>query len=199
MVGRVTTRKEKIQVLDLSIQNILRPFYRPMLDADFELRIYETGGPITRQSLGELYLDVVEAFYGDTVRLRDWDKYAWQQTPHFYTAPLYMGRYGLSSAAANALISQLTSPVDGRAAKARRVLLDLMRAGSSNYPLDLLSAAGADLADPETVAALVARLDSLVDELEKALLQGLPGKQDERGREEQVDGSAKGPADHEEE
>jgi len=38
MVGQDASRKEKILVLDLSIHNILRLFYRPMVDADFELR-----------------------------------------------------------------------------------------------------------------------------------------------------------------
>jgi oligoendopeptidase F len=140
-----------------------------MLDADFELRVYQRQGPITGPSLDALYLGVVTDFYGATLRLNDWDKHAWQLTPHYYTSPLYMGRYGLSSAAANALILKLASPIDSEAVKAQRALLDLMRSGSSAYPIDLLRLAGADLDSPETVGALVARLESLVDQLERAV------------------------------
>ena len=157
-----------MRVLDLSIQNILRLFYRPMLDADFELRLYETEGPITGASLGVLYLAVVEDFYGEAVSLHNWDAHSWQQTPHYYTSPLYMGRYGLSSAAANTLIARLTSPVSSERATARRALLDLMRAGSSEYPLELLNLAGADLTNAQAIEILVARFTSLVDELEQA-------------------------------
>ena len=169
MVGPATSRKEKIQVLDLSIQNILRLFYRPMLDADFELRLYETDGPITGPSLGALYLAVVAEFYGETVSLNDWDTHTWQQTPHYYTSPLYMGRYGLASAAANTLISQLTSPSGSERAVARQALLDLMRSGASAYPAELLKRAGVDLDNSHTIEVLVARLESLVDELERAV------------------------------
>lgn len=169
MVEETPNQQEKIRVLDLSIQNILRLFYRPMLDADFELRLYETDGPITGPSLEALYLAVVSDFYGETVSLNDWDAHSWQQTPHYYTSPLYMGKYGLSTAAANSLIAQLESPVDTQAASARRALLNLMRSGSSGYPIELLGLAGVDLANSHTIEVLVARLDSLVDELERAV------------------------------
>ncbi len=168
MVGPATNREEKIRVLDLSIQNILRLFYRPMLDADFELRLYDPDVPITGPSLGALYLAVVTEFYGETVSLNDWDRHTWQQTPHYYTSPLYMGRYGLASAAANALISRLTSPSVSERAVARQAFHDLMRAGASAYPTELLKRAGADLEDPHTTEALIGRLESLVDELERA-------------------------------
>ena len=140
-----------------------------MLDADFELRLYEADLPITGPSLAALYLEVVAEFYGESVSLKDWDAHGWQMTPHYFTSPLYMGRYGLSSAAANALISRLTSPDDSQSATARRALLELMRAGGSDYPIELLRVAGADLEDSRTVEALVARLDSLVDRLERAV------------------------------
>ncbi len=136
-----------------------------MLDADFELRLYERDGPIAGPSLGALYLAVVAEFYGETVSLNDWDAHAWQRTPHYFTSPLYLGRYGLASAAADVLIPQLTSPVDTEAATARRAFLNLMRSGSSGYPLDLLSRAGADLDNSHTSEVLVARLQSLVEEL----------------------------------
>ena len=71
--------------------------------------------------------------------------------------------------AANALTSRLASSNRAEAADARRALLDLMRAGANDYPIPLLSAAGADLADPRTVEALVTRLSSLVDDLEQAV------------------------------
>jgi len=171
MVGRATSRDEKIRVLDLSIQNILRLFYRPMLDADFEHRIYDGDEAITGPSLGALYLAVVTDYYGESVNLTAWDAHAWQKTPHYYTSPLYMGRYGLSSAAANALLPGLTSPDEADRATARRALVELMRAGSSGSPLHLLATAGADLLDPQTIEALVVRMGSLVGKLEQVVDQ----------------------------
>ena len=168
MAREAESRGERIRVLDVSIQNILRLFYRPMLDADFELRIYETDVPVTGPSLGELYLDVVSDLYGDSVSLHEWDRHAWQRTPHFYTSPLYLGRYGLASAAANGLMGRLRAPGESAAVASQRALVDLMRAGASDYPLQLLRAAGAELEDRRSVEALGARLDRLVGEVERA-------------------------------
>ena len=161
-------RQQRSRVFDLAIQNVLRLFYRPMLDADFELRFYESDAVITGPALGELYLSVVADFYGDAVSVREWDAFAWQQTPHYYTAPLYMGRYGLSTAAAQALIVRLTSESATQARSARNSLLELMKAGSSDDPIALLKKAGADLGDPRTAGAVVDRLDLLVGELERS-------------------------------
>jgi len=52
---------------------------------------------------------------------------------------------------------------------ARQAFVNLMRFGSRDYPIDLLSLAGADLDNPHTIEVLVARLESRVDELERAV------------------------------
>ncbi len=44
-----------------------------------------------------------------------------------------------------------------------------MRSGSSAYPTELLKRAGADLDNSHTIEVLVARLESLADELERAV------------------------------
>ncbi len=54
-----------------------------------------------------------------------------------------------------------------------------MRSGASNYPAELLKRAGADLDDSHTIEALVARLGSLVEALERAV----DGKRRETARE----------------
>jgi oligoendopeptidase F len=169
MVARATDADERVRVLDLSIQNLLRLFHRPMLDADFELRVYDSTGPMTGLSLAALYSKILSEFYGHSVLLNDWDGNAWQLTPHYFTSPLYMGRYGLSSAAGSALVTQLTSSSESDAAVGRQALLDLMRAGSSDYPLELLRQAGVDLGEPGTIQRLVSRLESLVAQLEQAV------------------------------
>ena len=47
--------------------------------------------------------------------------------------------------------------------------LDLLRSGGSDHPMMLLKNAGVDLSRPETVRAVSAQLDGLVDKLEKEL------------------------------
>ena len=47
--------------------------------------------------------------------------------------------------------------------------LSLLRAGGSDYPMNLLARAGVDLSRPETVRAVAAELDILVARLESEL------------------------------
>jgi oligoendopeptidase F len=56
-----------------------------------------------------------------------------------------------------------------RAAGVKRYL-DLLRAGGSDYPMNLLARAGVDLSQPDTVRAVVKQLDGLVTRLEAELL-----------------------------
>jgi oligoendopeptidase F len=42
----------------------------------------------------------------------------------------------------------------------------LLRAGGSDYPMNLLARAGVDLSQPDTVSAVATELDSLVSKLE---------------------------------
>jgi oligoendopeptidase F len=47
--------------------------------------------------------------------------------------------------------------------------LALLRAGGSDYPMNLLARAGVDLSQPDTVRAVGTELDTLVARLEKEL------------------------------
>jgi oligoendopeptidase F len=62
----------------------------------------------------------------------------------------------------------MEGPEEGRAA-ARQRYLDLLAAGGSDYPMELLKRAGVDLGKPETVRAVIEQLDVLVTRLEKEL------------------------------
>ena len=47
--------------------------------------------------------------------------------------------------------------------------LTLLRAGGSDYPMDLLARAGVDLSQPDAVRAVTQQLDGLVTRLEQEL------------------------------
>jgi len=48
---------------------------------------------------------------------------------------------------------------------------NLLRAGGSDYPYDILSRAGVDLASPEPYRQLVATMNGIMDEMEALLDQ----------------------------
>jgi oligoendopeptidase F len=53
--------------------------------------------------------------------------------------------------------------------------LNLLRAGGSDYPMNLLARAGVDLSQPDTVRAVATELDTLVARLEQELEAGVAG------------------------
>ena len=49
---------------------------------------------------------------------------------------------------------------------ARERYLDILRAGGSRYPYELVKAAGVDLATPAPYQAIVARMNRIMDDIE---------------------------------
>jgi oligoendopeptidase F len=64
-------------------------------------------------------------------------------------------------------MQDLRVPATREAAVSR--YLSLLRAGGSDFPMNLLARAGVDLSRPETVRAVAAELDMLVARLETEL------------------------------
>jgi oligoendopeptidase F len=78
-------------------------------------------------------------------------------------------QYATCFASSAQLMKQLTTGSEaGRAAAINRYLT-LLKSGGSDHPMTLLSRAGVDLSQPETVRAVVDQLDALVSKLESAI------------------------------
>ena len=157
---------ERAAALDLEAQLAHRSFVATALDADFEIAVHAEAGGRSAKRLAELYRERLEAFHGGALALDDSDAHGWLETPHFFTAPFTMARYGLSFAAAARLVEGLVAADAAAASAARARYLALLRAGASAAPLELLAAAGADLEGPETIAAVPRRLAEIATALE---------------------------------
>jgi oligoendopeptidase F len=66
-------------------------------------------------------------------------------------------------------MKQITQGSASERAAAVERYLTLLKAGGSDHPMTLLQRAGVDLSKPETVRAVVDQLDTLVDQLERAI------------------------------
>ena len=96
------------------------------------------------------------------------DAYAseWAYIPHFYN-DFYVYQYSTSIAAA----AYFAKGVENGGAKARDNYLNVLKAGGSDYPTEILKRAGLDLSDPAPYRALVARTAAIIDQME-ALTKG---------------------------
>jgi oligoendopeptidase F len=93
----------------------------------------------------------------------------WARIPHFFSTPYYVYQYATCFASTARLMQDLrgADPSTRQAGVDR--YLALLRAGGSDYPMNLLARAGVDLSQPDTVRAVSAELDMLVGRLEAEL------------------------------
>jgi oligoendopeptidase F len=139
--------------------------------ADYELRAHrltEQDQPITAEILTATYTQLLKDYYGDAVDLNQYTGITWSRIPHFFNSPYYVYQYATCFASA-AQIAKRISAGGNEGADARDRFLNLLRAGGSDYPMELLRKAGVDLAQPDTVRAVVDQLDDLVTRLEREL------------------------------
>jgi len=174
MLAHSTDPVERIVLLQHAIDNITGTFYTQVLFADYELRAHrliEQDQPMTAEILTEMYTQLLKDYYGDAVDLNALTGLTWSRIPHFYNSPYYVYQYATCFASAAKIAKQILG--GGQAAtEARDRFLKLLRAGGSNYSMELLREAGVDLSQPDTVRAVVDQLDDLVTRLERELERG---------------------------
>ena len=172
MLKRTSDPVERIALLCYAISSIDQTFYTQTMWGDFEWKAHqavEQNQPITAQSLRNLYGGIQDSYSGDAVTIDEYFRYVWTRIAHFYRTPFYVYKYATCFATSAKLYSEITS----KDKKVRQDGLDrymtLLKAGSSDYPMELLKKAGVDLSQPATFQAIVDRLDSYVTQLEQEL------------------------------
>ena len=86
MLSRTTDQRERIVLLQHSIDDMVGTFYRQCLFADYELqahRLAEAGEPVTAEALSRIYFDLFKAYHGDSMTYDDAAQMTWARVPHF--------------------------------------------------------------------------------------------------------------------
>ena len=172
MLARAKTREERIVLLQHAIDGIVGTFYNQVLFADFELeahRLVESDQPITSETLSGIYARAARRVLGRRAVAR------YARAAHLGAHPAFLPVAVLRLSIRDLL--RLDGEVDGgdRRARTRRSraaavdrYLELLRRADRITRWTLLKRAGVDLSKPETVRAVSAQLDGLVDRLEGA-------------------------------
>jgi oligoendopeptidase F len=140
-------------------------FVTHMLEAQLQRKVYEAAQadvPITARKLAEWKGDVLASFWGDAVELDEAASLTWMRQPHYYMG-LYPYTYAAGLTASTAVAAKIRE--EGQPAVER--WLEVLKAGGTKKPLDLMKMAGIDMSDPQPIRDAVAYVGSLVTELEK--------------------------------
>lgn len=177
MVAQAKDDQERLYYLGMMLESMRGTFYRQTMFAEFELAIHEqvdAGESLTAEDFTRHYQTLLRRYHGSDAGVVSIDPtYAveWAYIPHFYYN-FYVYQYATSMAAAAALAEQVLQ--GGEAA--REEYLDLLRAGGSDYPYELLRDTGVDLASPAPYEALVAYMNEVMDQIETLLARSESGQ-----------------------
>jgi len=164
MVAGAKTPKDKLFYLDQLAELYRGTFFRQAMFAEFELRIHETveaGGSLSGEGLTKMYLALLQKYHGDAVSIDPVYAAEWAYIPHFYY-DFYVYQYATSIAASAYFAGLLLKD----AGKARETYLGVLRAGGSDYPVEILKRAGLDMTSPTPYRALVSRFAEVLDQME---------------------------------
>ena len=170
MLKTAKTDDERLFYLGTALEQIRATFYRQAMFAEFERNIHarvDKGEPMSGAAFSKAYCALLKRYHGvdqGVVAIDDSDCVEWAYIPHFYNA-FYVYQYATSMAASSMFAKMVEEGQPG----ARERYLDLLKAGNSDYPYDLVKAAGVDLATPAPYQALVARMNRIMDQIEAIL------------------------------
>lgn len=172
LMSHAQTRAQRLYVLGAVLENLRITFFRQALLAEFEAQIHaavEHDETLTADSLNARYGALLSRYYGADRGLMTIDplySVEWAYIPHLYY-DFYVYQYATSIAAASLFADRILSGQPGELQR----YLDVLRAGGSRDPYELLRQAGVDLASPAPYEAFFARMNHLMDEIEHELAQ----------------------------
>ena len=170
MAKHAGTTDEKLFYLGQALEDMRGTFFRQTMFAEFELALYEAaerGEALTGERISKMYGEILRRYHGQdqgVVQIDDLYTNEWMFVPHFYYN-MYVYQYATSLTAGTALYAKIAD--EGPAGVAN--FKDLLRAGGSDYPYLLLLRAGVDLAKPGPYRAVVAKMNAIMDEMDRLL------------------------------
>ena len=119
---------------------------------------------MTAALLETTYRDLVQRYYGPGFTVYADDGVEWAYIPHFdYTYYVYSYATGLTSGIAIAdRVKRLGEP-------AAEAFLEMLEAGASAPPLEILAAAGVDLTRPDALDAAMKTFEETLDQVESLM------------------------------
>ena len=168
-----TTKKKDVDtrmaLLNQRLENIRLTIFRQTLFAEFELKIHEhaeAGNPLTADYLNTTYSELITKYYGPDYEMGEHDAAEWAYIPHFFY-DFYVYSYATGLTAGISLGTQIMDRKGGRAA-AELYKKELLSAGGSAPPLEILANAGVDLTNPQPILDMLDVFEATIDEFEAA-------------------------------
>ncbi len=170
LLKEVDDDKARFAILNHYLDGFKSTIFRQAQFAEFEDIIHkadQAGEVLTSDYLNQLYADLNEKYYGLSKADNPEIQFEWARIPHFYYN-YYVYQYATGFAAASYLADKV---VHGTQADIDRYL-DYLKAGNSDYPLNVIKKAGVDMTTSAYLEAAFRIFEERLDELEALIEKG---------------------------
>lgn len=167
LIENSNSKQEKLYLLEKYLNNITATVYRQVMFAEFESLTHskvEKGEALTPDILCVLYKELYQKYWGPEMVIDEEESFTWARVPHFYYN-FYVFQYATGFAASEALAAKVK--LDGKPAVEK--YLNFLKAGSSDYPINVLENAGVNMNSLEPILAVAAKMSKLISEIENLI------------------------------
>ncbi len=171
MVDNAKNDDEKLYLLGSYLDLLRLTIFRQTLFAEFELKVHEMAEnqqSITGEQLCTMYYDLVKEYYGNDKGICVVDPYVayeWEYIPHFVNYTYYVYQYSTSLIYSTALAEKVLT--EGQPAVDK--YYNILKGGSSEYPIELIKKAGIDPLSAEPFELTMKKMNKVMDQMEEIL------------------------------
>lgn len=165
LIKNADSKKEKAYLINHFLEQFRTTLFRQTMFAEFENIVHsmvDNGEPVNCEILCKKYYDLNKKYFGDDIVIDKEIEMEWARIPHFYTA-FYVYQYATGFSAAVALAKKILDEGDSAVEDYKKFL----KAGCSDYPIEILKWAGVDLSSSEPIELAMKTFEELLNEFEE--------------------------------
>ncbi|MFA5523040.1 MAG: oligoendopeptidase F [Tissierellales bacterium] len=140
-------------------------FVTHLLEAAYQREVYkiiDEGGSVQAPKLSALKKDVLEKFWGDTVKITDGAELTWMRQPHYY-----MGLYPYTYSAGLTIATEVSKRILAEGQPALDDWKEVLKAGGTKTPVELAKMAGVDITTEKPLLNTIEHIGNIIDEIVK--------------------------------
>lgn len=169
LLKTIDDEQKRIYLLNNWLDGFRGTVFRQTMFAEFEHMIHQLdqqGVALTAEKLTEEYYALNKRYFGDDLVIDEEIGLEWARIPHFYYN-YYVYQYATGYSAAVSLSNQILT--EGQPA-VERYIHHFLKAGSSDYPIEVLKKAGVDMTSAAPIEEACRVFEEKLNELESLLL-----------------------------
>jgi oligoendopeptidase F len=168
LLKTIDDEQKRIYLLNHYLEGFRGTVFRQTMFAEFEHLIHQkaqNNEALTAESLTKDYYELNKKYYGtEDIVIDEEIGLEWSRIPHFYYN-YYVYQYSTGFSAATALSKGILT--EGEPAVERYI--DFLKAGSSDYPIEVLKKAGVDMTSTKPIVEACKVFEEKLTELEQLL------------------------------